>query len=195
MLDKSPDPRFARSRLALVKAMTDLLDEQNFSAVTITELVSRAKVTRPTFYQHFRDLPTLARHAALERLEQAFSAEPYREDGQSDEERSAEVEQKVRDLLDHLHRCADFYRRVINGASGFELYDDLVGLLATRILNSSPLGSRIRQSTGISAEDRSAVLSGGVTWMIIRWLHTDFTDDNAIEAMARRVASAMLAFA
>lgn len=195
MLDKSPDPRFARSRLALVAAMTALLDERDFADVTITQVVGRASVTRPTFYQHFGDLPSIARHASLARLETAFPSDPYQDHGQSDQERAAEVEQTVLGLLKHLHDHADFYRRAIKGATAVEFYDDLVKLLETRILDSSPLGAKIRQSTQLSAEDRGAVLAGGLTWMIIRWLHSDFTGLNSIPVMAHRVSAAMLVFA
>ena len=195
MLDKPLDPRFARSRLALISAMTALLDERDFAEVTITEVVGRAGVTRPTFYQHFADLPSVARHAFLARLEAAFPPATAQDHGQLDEARAAAVEETVLGMLEHLSAHADFYRRAIRGASAVEFYDELVKLVETRILASSPLGARIRQSTGPSIEDRGAVLSGGLTWMIIRWLHSDFKDLNSIPVMAHRVSAVMVAFA
>lgn len=195
MLDKSSDPRFARSRLALVGAMTELLDERDIAGISITDLVGRAQVTRPTFYQHFRDIAAAARLASVTRLEAAFPTHGYEECGQDDAARAAAIEETVTGLLQHLSDHAQFYRRVIGGASAVELYDDFVSLLETRIMNSSPLGARIRSSTGVSAEDRGAVLSGGLTWLIIRWLHSDFSNHNAIPVMARRIAAVMIAFA
>ena len=174
--------------------MTDLLDERDFAAITITELVGRAKVTRPTFYQHFRDLPGIARAASLARLESAFPAEPDLVEGQSDAARASAVEHTALGLLQHLHGRVDFYRRVIGGASAVELYDDFVTLLETRITRLSRATVPSDTGSGPSIEDRRAVLSGGLTWLIIRWLHSDFCDHNASPVMARRVAAAVVAF-
>ena len=46
------DPRSVRSRAALVAAMTELLDERELDTISVTQVVQRAGVTRPTFYQH-----------------------------------------------------------------------------------------------------------------------------------------------
>ncbi|MFP3534278.1 helix-turn-helix domain-containing protein, partial [Burkholderia sp. SIMBA_042] len=66
--DVSPnpaDPRFQRSYDALVRAVTELLDEAPLSKLSIAQLVQRAGVARPTFYQHFPDLQAAAQRAAL----------------------------------------------------------------------------------------------------------------------------------
>lgn len=192
MLQKSADPRFARSREALVEAMTRLLDERDLAAISITDLVGQAEVTRPTFYQHFSDLSALARAAALVRLDAMFPAEPD-PPALSPEEEFCHTQTTVGAILDQLQHHAGFYRRVIRGAGGFELFDDFVALLETRILADSPFGPRIEGSLALDPRDRVTILSGGVTWLIMRWLDSDFSGDNAVDRMARRVANAMIA--
>src|SRR5215217_4454150 len=61
MTQEPTDPRWFRSRQALIAAMTQLLDERDLAEISITDLVQRASVSRPTFYQHFADLNGLAR--------------------------------------------------------------------------------------------------------------------------------------
>ena len=192
-MQKSIDPRSARSREALVEAMIRLLDERELAAITITDLVGRAEVTRPTFYQHFSDLQALARAAALLRLEAMFPAESAHNAGLLPAEEFNHTATTVGAILAQLQQHAVFYRRVIRGAGAFELYDDFVALLETRILSDSPFGTRIRRSLLLDPADRVTILSGGITWLIMRWLDTDFSGDNAVDPMARRIANAMIA--
>ena len=192
-MQKSTDPRSARSREALIEAMIRLLDERELAAITITDLVGRAEVTRPTFYQHFSDLQALARAAALLQLEAMFPAESAPNVGLTSAEEFNHTATTVGAILEQLRQHAVFYRRVIHGAGAFELYDDFVALLETRILSDSPFGTRIRGSLLLDPADRVTILSGGLTWLIMRWLDTDFSGDNAVDPMARRIANAMIA--
>jgi AcrR family transcriptional regulator len=48
-----PDPRIAASRAALLQAVVELLCEKGVSAVTIDEVLERAKVARATLYRHW----------------------------------------------------------------------------------------------------------------------------------------------
>src|SRR6476660_8751547 len=50
-----PDRRVARSRRALKEALTDLILEEGFEAVTVQDVIDRADVGRSTFYAHFLD--------------------------------------------------------------------------------------------------------------------------------------------
>src|SRR6476469_6803792 len=54
-----PDRRVARSRRALKEALTDLILEKGYEAVTVQEVIDRADVGRSTFYAHFIDKDAL----------------------------------------------------------------------------------------------------------------------------------------
>ncbi len=49
------DRRVARSRRALKEALTDLILEEGYEAVTVQDVIDRADVGRSTFYAHFVD--------------------------------------------------------------------------------------------------------------------------------------------
>lgn len=49
----SNDPRAVRSRAALQKAFLELLSEQSFQSITVTEIAERAGFARHTFYNHY----------------------------------------------------------------------------------------------------------------------------------------------
>ena len=50
-----PDRRVTRSRRALKEALTDLILERGYEAVTVHDVIDRADVGRSTFYAHFLD--------------------------------------------------------------------------------------------------------------------------------------------
>jgi AcrR family transcriptional regulator len=53
------DIRLRRTRDALYAALDALLGERPFSEITISDLTARAKIGRPTFYRHFRDIDAM----------------------------------------------------------------------------------------------------------------------------------------
>jgi AcrR family transcriptional regulator len=50
-----PDRRVGRTRKALKEALTDLILEKGYEAVTVQDVIDRANVGRSTFYAHFVD--------------------------------------------------------------------------------------------------------------------------------------------
>jgi len=50
-----PDRRVARTRNALKAALTDLILEKGYEAVTVQDVIDRADMGRSTFYAHFDD--------------------------------------------------------------------------------------------------------------------------------------------
>lgn len=50
-----PDRRVNRTRKALKEALTDLILEKGYEAVTVQDVIDRADVGRSTFYAHFVD--------------------------------------------------------------------------------------------------------------------------------------------
>ena len=163
------DPRMQRSRAALLDAATDLLDTQAVADISITKLVEHAGVTRPTFYQHFPDIPGIARAAALRRLA-AASPNP------APIPIADLTRQQLHDLiaaqflpdLEHLAAHRDFYLRVLDGASDLHL----LGALVTLSLERTTLETfeHVTREQGTSAHDLMTLIAGGVTWLIITWL-------------------------
>ena len=52
---RKPDPRAVRTRDRLGDALIQLLLAKPFDDITVQEVLDRARVTRPTFYEHSRD--------------------------------------------------------------------------------------------------------------------------------------------
>ena len=184
--DVSPnpaDPRFQRSYDALVRAVTELLDDAPLNTLSIAQLVQRAGVARPTFYQHFPDLQSAAQRAALVRLDDAFAF--VEEQGKllnppsATFFRSMEVETAL--ILEHLNAHQPFYLTVFNDAATSAFFDELVTFVSGRLL---PPYEGVRTE---AEQDCLTVLGGGLVWTAVHWLRQDATRETAA-VMAKRMA-------
>lgn len=179
------DPRMQRSRNALVDAATRLLDDRAVSDISITGLVEEAGVTRPTFYQHFPDIPAIARAAALTRL---AAASPIPEPIPVAELTPAQIRdivaaQFLPDLV-HLAKHRDFYLRVLDGATDLNLLTELVAISLERAA-PEPFEHATRGQV-TSAHDLMTLIAGGATWLIITWLRDS---DEGPKILADRIAT------
>ncbi len=184
--DVSPnpaDPRFQRSYDALVRAVTELLDEAPLSKLSIAQLVQRAGVARPTFYQHFPDLQVAAQRAALVRLENAFTfvEEQGKQLNPTNVAFVKSMEMETALILQHLQAHQSFYLTVFNDAATSAFFDDLVTFVAGRIL--PPYEGTRTEAEG----DCLTVLGGGLVWTAVHWLRQGPTREHP-EAMAKRMA-------
>lgn len=186
------DPRPIRSRQALIQAMTEVLDSEAADQdITVADLARLAGVSRPTLYQHFGDLATLTHAAALARLEAAFAQIP--EDNLGDTW-TAYARNTFHFLFTDLDTHARFYRRALQGPAGYAFSQDVVGLLARRLLDTSPLGPIIRRRQGPdSPQDRAEFLAAGVAWHVIHWLQQEPRTPNTVDEAAERVSALLLA--
>src|SRR5512147_2139506 len=74
------DRRAQRSRELLTAALTELLHEQRYDLISVRDIITRAKVSRSTFYLHFQDKDDLLASSfthALSRLDLQPAAAPH----------------------------------------------------------------------------------------------------------------------
>ncbi|MFS0886646.1 TetR/AcrR family transcriptional regulator [Aeromicrobium sp. 179-A 4D2 NHS] len=183
----TPDPRFARAHDALVAGMTALLDERPLHEVTVTELVARSGVSRPTFYQHCGgSIGTLAAESALVRLRAVFPPEPAGRDDSPAVVR-AEARALLADLVSHLDRHRAFYLRVLDGAPTLELQGALVDLLREQTAEKSPLRDAVD-----FAGTRVTVVHAGMVWFLMDWLRADEPGREPAEAVVERLVRVLM---
>ena len=72
-LDENVDPRVKRTRKMILDAFLELLDDQNFSAITVKNITDKAEINRATFYAHFQDkfelLDVAMQHLFMQEIE------------------------------------------------------------------------------------------------------------------------------
>ncbi len=186
---KAADPRFLRSRDLIVDAVTALIDGEALASISITRVVEKAGVSRPTFYQHFEDLPGAAGAAALRRLARAF---PVNSDPATELTKAGlrkKIEERARPVLEHLWKERSFYRRVLATSASTALFDELVAFVSDRIMI---YGAGRRRHAPETHEQVGVVLGGGLMWLVIRWLQTERAAKPPAE-MAREVGAVLSA--
>jgi AcrR family transcriptional regulator len=183
-----PDPRLARTRQALIAAATAALDDRDPELVSITDLVASAGVSRPSFYQHFGDLPTLVHAAALARVRQAF--ETIATPDNIGDSWTAFTQHTVRELIDHFAEHSAFYLRAVSGPGGQHFAASVIRFLSERLRTVSPLAPVIGAS--LLPHELADFLAAGVFWTITSWLSTDAADRATVDEMTRRVGVLLL---
>ena len=63
------DPRVQRTRKLLKDALVELSAKRGFDAVTVGDIVERAKINRATFYRHYQDKYALVEEIFQEAIE------------------------------------------------------------------------------------------------------------------------------
>ncbi|KZX19968.1 TetR/AcrR family transcriptional regulator [Rathayibacter tanaceti] len=176
------DPRPTRSRDLLIAAITTALDGPGDDQPSITELCAAAGVSRPTFYQHFGDVPSLIEAAAVERMHALFGDVVP---GVAAVDWEGTVPRIVRELLEGLLVHANFYRRVLSGGTARAVQESVVAFLVRRLLAFSPLAERAPGGGDHARVERFAtLLAAGTTWLVVGWLLDGDARRPAAEASA-----------
>jgi AcrR family transcriptional regulator len=175
------DPRQLKSRGALIAAAIALVDERDVADISVTDLASRAGLTRMTFYQHFPDRDSLLQAAGVERFESALV-----DFGAAEGQRRGLVAGS-RVLLDLLSKNRVFYQRLLSGTSGIQTYQAIQTFLGDRIAITAGFD-------GIELDEGQRVfLGGGAMAHISRWLSDEaapvFPADATAESIAALIAN------
>jgi AcrR family transcriptional regulator len=138
----SGNRRVTRTRNVLGGALVALIHEKPFAEITVQDVLDRAKVSRSTFYAHYRDKSDLFFSDAEEFFAKLANAEvspriaPVRElfshVAEMQQLTAALVEAgQMPDILDIIRGCfaRSFERRLGNGAVAFALAGALVSLM------------------------------------------------------------------
>jgi AcrR family transcriptional regulator len=75
MREKSIDPRAKRTRKLLQQALMELLQERNFTGISILDITERASINRATFYAHFPDKYALLNSMLREQFQQTITSQ------------------------------------------------------------------------------------------------------------------------
>lgn len=181
------DPRAVRSREQLMRAIAEFLEQG--VAPTVTDIVTRAGISRPTFYQHFGDLQTAYAETGLARVKQQLDLIPMPGVGEASE---AQVTPTWMALTTHLHDHHAFYQTALREAGSRRLSDRIVAFIAERIIRVSPLGAPYRDLPAGEIPDHILVLAAGLFALIGRWLDGD--EPEAPARMTERIVAVFLSF-
>lgn len=188
----SDDPRYQRSLQALTEAIIGLVETTPIRDITVTRIVAAAGLTRPTFYQHFTDVPSALQLAALHHLEAGV---PHISGDVPHPFADLPIEERMiltgEQVLGHLGENRHFYLSVLEAAPSTLFIDILADRVYARMLpevfqSGKESGSRL-------LEDLKYVLASGSVWLVLRWFRGELP--GTPRDVAARLARMLLAVA
>lgn len=162
--DRITEPQQERSRRtldALLNATADLLDENPFSEVSISNIVKKANSSAGSFYARFEDKNALM-HALHQRfVERAFA---QTQEAMSDLQGEKQpLEKVVARIIDGVVDIYLGHRGVIRAAMIEALVDDQYAHRAFGLMNKvSVLMASVVEAEGLSQEDLCQKMENGV---------------------------------
>jgi AcrR family transcriptional regulator len=161
---KKVDPRVKRTRQLLQQALTELMREKSFQAITVQDIAERATINRVTFYAHFQDKHALLEYTVREMFKQRLRSQ-LPEGAPCSPENLARLILTVCEFLAEMGRhCPPPYGQLeplMEKQVKAELYEILRGWLA-----ELPSGKSDRRPT---PEQAAVVTSWAIYGAAVQW--------------------------
>jgi AcrR family transcriptional regulator len=162
---KAEDRRVRRTRALLQNALTSLIVEKGYEAITVQEIIDRANVGRATFYAHFADKRTLLT-SRLEDLRTALIQQQREALATSGDGNRALTFSRA--MLQHASDSLPLWRALAGRESGAFVMARIQEMLADLVRNDlAALGLTQR---GADRELLVQHLTGGFIAVMMWWL-------------------------
>ncbi len=110
------DRRQRKTREAVFRAFTGLLKEENYSKITVQQIIDRADIGRTTFYTHFETKDALLETFCADIFDHVFS-EALSKEKNHDFSRDHDVTSRLKHILYHLQEHMEYLPGILSGES------------------------------------------------------------------------------
>ena len=110
------DRRQRKTREAVFRAFTGLLKEENYSKITVQQIIDRADIGRTTFYTHFETKDALLESFCADIFDHVFSENLYKEKTH-DFSHDHDIRAKLKHILYHLQDHMEYLPGILSGES------------------------------------------------------------------------------
>jgi AcrR family transcriptional regulator len=163
--EKKLDPRIKRTRQLLQQALSDLMRERSFEAITVKEIAERATLNRVTFYAHFQDKYALLEYTIHQMIRQRLRSQ-VPEGAPYNPENLARLVLTVCEFLAEMeHHCPPPHGQMdtlMEKQIKAELHEILEGWLAEMWLDNSNRGPTLEQAAMVASW---AIYGAAVQWL------------------------------
>ncbi len=112
------DRRQKKTRQAVYKAFTGLLEKKSYSNISVQEIIDEANIGRSTFYSHFETKDELLKALCTEIFEHVFSDELLQESTHDFSSKKKDIKAEITHILYHLKDSSSYIRRILSCESG-----------------------------------------------------------------------------
>ena len=160
-MERKDDRRSRRTRRLVTGAMTDLLLEQPWDAITVQAILDRADIGRATFYHHFRDKLDVVDAIAGEMFEGVHDVDPIGDTSGG---------LPVLGLFRHAAERYRSLRAMLDTPGGEIFWAQSHAALCAAIESSLTLGADPRARQRVPAQVRAQFLAGALVGLLKWWL-------------------------
>lgn len=111
------DRRQRKTRTAIFNAFTYLLKTENYSKITVQQIIDIADIGRTTFYSHFETKDDLLKYLSQEIFDHVFS-EDLNKEKTHDFSQNHGTRDRIRHILYHLQEHMDYLPGILSGDGG-----------------------------------------------------------------------------
>lgn len=165
-MPKTLDRRVRRTRRQLQRAILELVMEQDFDSLTVTEITERADLRRATFYLHYRTKEELLLAALQARFDDLRQQSQLQSGGDAIAGKSRPDAYRV--TFAHVAENADLYRALISGSGGSLIYQQIRIYLAELVLVG--LESVLDDELTVPRPVLAHAIAGAELGLILWWL-------------------------
>lgn len=112
------DRRQQKTRQAVYRAFTGLLEQKSYSSISVQEIIDRADIGRSTFYAHFETKDALLQSLCREIFDHVFSKELTTEVTHDFSAGPQNIRDEITHILYHLRDSRGVVRRILSRESG-----------------------------------------------------------------------------
>jgi AcrR family transcriptional regulator len=171
--EKKLDPRIKRTRQLLQQALSDLMHERSFEAITVKEIAERATLNRVTFYAHFQDKYALLEYTMRQMIRQRLRGQVPEGTPYSPENLARLLLTVCEFLAEMEHHCPPPHGQMdtlMEKQIKAELHEILEGWLAEMWPDGSNRGPTLR---GPTLEQAAMVASWAIYGAAVQWLQQE----------------------
>ena len=174
-MNKKVDRRIVRTKRLLKHSLISLLNEKNFSDITITDLVNHSDLNRSTFYAHFRDKEELLDCVINELLTGMIKSMESGETSKLPITDQSELSPYLTlELFTYVSEHSSFFKTLMNYHRvphfSYRLSESLYSFYLTKIKEEHHSSNQINMNHGFLANYIASIVVG----FIFHWLvHTD----------------------
>jgi len=166
------DRRINKSKTALKEALLMLMDNKDFSKITITDIVNLSNLNRGTFYKHYQTKEELLGdliEEVIEDLNRSYR-EPYL---QKDKLEISDLSSSSIKIFEHVFLYRKFYKIIIhsNVLPGFQ--NKICQVLKDLVLQD--LSTKNGLIKNINPEIFSSYMAYAIFGLIVEWVNGNFS--------------------
>jgi AcrR family transcriptional regulator len=159
----APDPRIRRTRERLGTALIELIRDKPIDAVTVQDVLDRARVGRSTFYVHYRDKNDLL----FTQLEQFLDFMSTILSKQREESRRVAP---VAEMFEHIGGQNRMYRALADSGHLQDFFDMAQDAFARGIARRLRESGRVARLSRVELRARGTLLAGSLLALLRWWI-------------------------